>query len=81
MRFHFDPLCPWAWQSSKWIREVERVRDVKVDWRLFSLRLINENITDPLAQEHAKGTVALRALAFVRRMKGNDDVGRLYLEG
>jgi 2-hydroxychromene-2-carboxylate isomerase len=78
VRFHFDPLCPWAWQSSKWIRDVEQVRDVEVDWRLFSLQLINENNDDPLADLHAKGTPALRALALVRRVEGNHGVGRLY---
>ncbi len=78
VRFHFDPLCPWAWQSSKWIREVERVRDVEFEWRLFSLQLINQNSEDPLADVHAKGTPALRALALVRRMEGNEGVGRLY---
>lgn len=78
VRFHFDPLCPWAWQSSKWIREVEQVRDVEVDWRLFSLQLINENTDDPLADVHAKGTLPLRVLALVRRMEGNDGVARLY---
>lgn len=78
VRFHFDPLCPWAWQSSKWIREVEHVRDIEVDWCLFSLQLINENNDDPLADVHAKGTPALRALALVRRLEGNDRVGRLY---
>lgn len=78
VRFHFDPLCPWAWQSSKWIREVEQVRDVEVDWRLFSLQLINENTDDPLADVHAKGALALRTLALVRRMEGNDGVARLY---
>ncbi len=78
VRFHFDPLCPWAWQSSKWIREVEHVRDIEVDWRLFSLQLINENSDDPLADVHGKGTPALRTLAGVRRLKGNDGVGHLY---
>lgn len=78
VRFHFDPLCPWAWQSAKWIREVEQVRDIEVDWRLFSLQLINENSDDPLADVHARGTPALRALALVRRVEGNDGVDRLY---
>lgn len=78
VRFHFDPLCPWAWQSSKWIREVEQVRDVEVEWCLFSLQLINENIDDPLADVHAQGTPALRTLALVRRVEGNHGVGRLY---
>lgn len=78
IRFHFDPLCPWAWQSSRWIREVERVRDVEIEWRLFSLQLINADKDDPLADEHVKGTPALRTLALVRRTGGNDAVGRVY---
>jgi 2-hydroxychromene-2-carboxylate isomerase len=78
VRFHFDPLCPWAWQASKWIREVEKVRDVDIEWRLFSLELINEDGDDPLADAHARGGVALRTLVLVRREGGNDAVGRVY---
>lgn len=78
VRFHFDPLCPWAWQSSRWIREVEKVREVEVDWRLFSLQLINENTDDPLADVHLTGTPALRTMALVRRLHGNRAIGHLY---
>lgn len=78
IRFHFDPLCPWAWQGARWIRQVETTRDIEVEWRLFSLRLVNEGRDDPLADRHVKGTPALRTLALVRREGGNDDVGRLY---
>lgn len=78
LRFHFDPLCPWAWQSSKWIREVEKVRDVEIEWRLFSLQLINQNKDDALADVRVKGTPALRTLALVRRVGGNRAVGRVY---
>lgn len=78
VRFHFDPLCPWAWQGSRWIREVEKVRDVEVEWRLFSLELVNEGREDPLADAHRRGTPALRTLAFVRREVGNEGIGALY---
>lgn len=78
IRFHFDPQCPWAWQGSKWIREVEKVRDVEVEWRLFSLSLINEGKDDPLADVHQKGTPALRTLALIRETGGNDAVGAVY---
>lgn len=78
IQFHFDPLCPWAWQSSKWMREVVKVRDVEVEWRLFSLKLINERKEDPLADKHERGTPALRTLALVRRELGNAAVGNLY---
>jgi 2-hydroxychromene-2-carboxylate isomerase len=80
VRFHFDPLCPWAWESSKWIREVEKVRDIEVEWRLFSLRLINDKNEEPLADLQDKGTATLRTMALVRREEGNRAVGRVYEE-
>lgn len=41
--FWFDPLCPWAFMTSRWILEVEKVRDVSVQWNLFSLAHLNRN--------------------------------------
>jgi 2-hydroxychromene-2-carboxylate isomerase len=78
VRFYFDPTCPWAWQTSVWFREVERVRDVRADWRLFSLRLVNESADDPLTDTSARSVPAMRALALVGREHGSDAVGRLY---
>jgi protein-disulfide isomerase-like protein with CxxC motif len=79
IRFYFDPTCPWAWQTAIWIREVEGVRDVRVDWRLFSLRLVNESMDDPLTDTSARSVPALRALALVGREHGNDALARLYV--
>ena len=39
--FHFDVMCPWAYQSAVWIREVRRQSDLEVNWRFFSLEEIN----------------------------------------
>ena len=39
--FHFDVMCPWAYQTAKWIREVRDVRGIEIDWRFFSLEEIN----------------------------------------
>ena len=41
-RFWFDPMCPWAWITSRWMHEVIGMRDVTVTWKVMSLAILNE---------------------------------------
>ncbi len=82
--YYFDPVCPFCWMTSKWIRLVIAQRDYTVDWRFISLRLINAEV-DYDAQfppeyeaGHTAGLRLLRVFARVRAEHGRGAVGPLY---
>lgn len=82
--FFFDPVCPWAWITSRWVSEVQALRDYDVQWRFISLRFLNEEKMDystmpaGYAQVHAAGTMGLRVAAHARAEQGNQAVADLY---
>jgi hypothetical protein len=84
LHFYFDPVCPFAWLTSKWVRMVAGQRDYRVDWRFISLRILNAHIDyaahfPPNYEEgHTAGLRLLRVAARTRAEHGRDAVGPLY---
>ncbi len=84
LNFYFDPVCPFAWMTSKWVRMVAQQRDYRVDWRFISLRIINADVDYdahfPPGYEggHTAGLRLLRLAARVRAEHGRAAVGPLY---
>ncbi|MGH8792056.1 MAG: DsbA family protein [Stackebrandtia sp.] len=80
----FDPVCPWAWLASRWLLEVEKVRDVEVTWRLMSLQVLNEPKLDELPQRYREVVETgewwkpVRIVAAAEKQFGPDVVGPLY---
>src|ERR1700744_2780184 len=81
INFYFDPLCPFAWMTSKWVRQVAAQRDYTVDWRFISLRMLNAGVdydsrfpagyeaghTAGLRPGHAPSTAATPSAPSTRR--------------
>jgi hypothetical protein len=84
LNFYFDPVCPFAWMTSKWVRMVAEQRDYRIDWRFISLRMINAHIDYdahfPPGYEdgHTAGLRLLRVAAKLRAEQGRAAVGPLY---
>lgn len=80
IEFFFDPGCPFAWQTSVWIRRVQELLDIKVGWRFISLRFINEDKELPpaLIEAQERSLRFHRITAAARAELGNDAVGALY---
>ena len=67
--FHFDIMCPYAYQTSIWLREVRSAIGVKIRWRFFSLEEINraEGKKHPWEREWSYGWSMMRIAALLRR--------------
>ncbi len=77
--FHFDVMCPWAYQTSKWIRNVRSQTDLTINWRFFSLEEVNrvEGKKHPWEREWSYGWSMMRIGALLRRTS-MDDLDRWY---
>lgn len=83
VEFFFDPTCPYAWITSRWVVEVARRRPLRVRWRPLALRLLNEPLGyahRPVGyrEAHDRGLEMLRIVHTARFEHGEDAVGALY---
>ena len=70
IEFYFDPMCPWAYQTSVWIRDVRSLIDLDIRWRFFSLEEINrpDGKRHPWERKLAYGWTPMRVAAWLRRI-------------
>jgi 2-hydroxychromene-2-carboxylate isomerase len=80
--FYFDPVCPWTWNTSRWLVEVAEAKGFTVAWRTFSLAMANEGaeVPEQYRAAHAASRGVLRIIEALRADGDNDGIGRLYLE-
>ena len=83
LEFFFDPICPFAWVTSRWVEEVAKLRNINVEWKFIALAIVNEE-TDyskfPPAYPslHGLGRRLLRVAAAARASGGNEAVAAFY---
>ena len=76
----FDPICPFAWITSRWLLEASAVRDLEVTWNIMSLAQLNKDreMDDAHKAAFERSWNAVRLVAAVKEKHGNDAVIALY---
>jgi hypothetical protein len=79
--FWFDPLCPWAWITSRWLHEVTTVRPVQPHWHVMSLAVLNEgkdDLSERYRQFLATAWGPVRVCIAAEQQRGPEILGPLY---
>ena len=79
IRFHFDPICPWCYQTSRWAYRLQELGEVELSWGLFSLEIVNAGKeSEEMAASHARSALALRTGVLAREEAGSKGLGEFY---
>jgi 2-hydroxychromene-2-carboxylate isomerase len=78
--FWFDPMCPFAWATSRWMEEVEKVRPVTVRWHVMSLAVLNEgrDVPDDYRAMLDRAWGPVRVVTAAQQLHGDEHVKPLY---
>ena len=80
LEFFLDPVCPWAWITSRWLLEVEKVRPVEARWHIMSLSMLNKDreLSEDYRRSMDRAWGPVRVCMAAVKAKGDDILLPLY---